>query len=513
MKEMELNSILNANLSKQRWVDQISKNFKDEVGVDVSDVPVCVFNVAKSISRFKPEAYVPQDIALGPYHHFETHLYQMERYKVAVVKAFLNSDQVFSFEPLVIDRLRKIEPVIRACYHKYLDLDDDTLAWIVAIDGLFLLQVFRNHGELERFIPKKLLNYAILYRDIMVLENQMPLMILNEIRKIVDDDHNNGDSELLSMLRGFCEVHSPLKLSCNLDYSDETATRYLHLLDLMYHLIINNQSPKRTSEHESWHPDQRDDDDRKIANKHHVIGNMGAIMELGEKLGKVRRVGKAINVIVSIPWDKISSLLGFGKKLDKDDGDDHPPVTEIEIPSVSSLHKYARINFNRTNGGIRETKFVVNEATLYLPVITLDTTYSEVVLRNLVAYEAATARSDMELAQSVDLMSGIIDHEEDARLLRVKGIIEGNMTNKEIADLFNGMNKSNVHATSNETVEQLNEYYNSRPAIKAWKFTKNRMRGSRKVLTIVFTILACLLMIVYSFCEVYGCPKLFNKIT
>ncbi|XP_024964436.1 putative UPF0481 protein At3g02645 [Cynara cardunculus var. scolymus] len=511
MKEMELNSILNANLSKQRWVDQISKNFKDEVGVDVSDVPVCVFNVSKAISRFKPEAYVPQAIALGPYHHFETHLYQMERYKVAVVKAFLNPGQVLSFEPLVIDRLRKIDPMIRACYHKYLDLDDDTLAWIVAIDGLFLLYLFRNHGELERFIPKKLLNYAILYRDIMVLENQMPLMILNEIRKILDDDHSNGDSELLSMLRGFCEVYSPLKLCCDLDYSDKTATSYLHLLDLMYHLIVNNQSPKQASKQESWHR-EIDDDDREIAKKHHVIGNMGTIMELGEQLGKVRRVGKAINVILSIPWDKISSLLGFGKKLDKDDGDDHPRVTEIEIPSVSSLSKYARINFNCTNGGIRDMKFVVTEATLYLPVITLNT-YSEVVLRNLIAYEAAISRSAMELAQFIDLMSGIIDQEADVRLLKGKGIIEGSMTNKEIVDLFNGMNMTNVHARSNETVEQLNEYYNSRPAIKAWKFTKKRMRGSRKALTVMLTVLACILMIVYSFCEVYGCPKLFNKIT
>lgn len=125
---MDLHSILNVNFSKQRWVDQISKNFNDEDGIDVSHVPVCVFNVPKSIARFKPEAYVPQAIALGPYHHFETHLYQMERYKVAVVKAFLDPNQVHSFEHLVIDKLKKIEPMIRACYHKYLDLNGDMLA-------------------------------------------------------------------------------------------------------------------------------------------------------------------------------------------------------------------------------------------------------------------------------------------------------------------------------------------------------------------------------------------------
>ncbi|KAI3805419.1 hypothetical protein L1987_27782 [Smallanthus sonchifolius] len=510
MKEIELHSILNVNVSKKRWVDQISKNFNEEVGIDVSHVAVCVFNVPKSISQFNPEAYVPQAIALGPYHHFETHLYQMERYKVAVVKAFLDPNQVNAFEQLVIDKLKRVEPMIRACYHKYLDLNGDVLAWIFAIDGLFLLDLFKHYGEMEQFIPKKLMKYETLYRDMMVLENQIPLVILNEIQKIID-----GDFELLSMMTGFCEVHSPLKLTPDLN-SYIRSTKYLHLLDLMYRLIVNNESPKQGSHHESCHEKQANDM-HEITRKEHVIRNMEDIKEIGEKLSKFKRFGKMISVIVSIPWEKICGLLGLniGKKLDKeddDDDDDHPRVMEIDIPSVSSLSKYAHINFNPSNGGIRDTKFVATEAILYLPVITLEI-YSEVVLRNLVAYEIATSSSTMELAQYVDLMSGIIDTEEDIKLLKSKGIVKGNMTNTEIVDLFNGMNKSSEHARGNETVKQLNEYYNTILAIKTWKFMKKRMRASRKVLTVVFTLLACLLMIVYSFCEVYGCPKLFNKIT
>ncbi|KAI3754403.1 hypothetical protein L1987_54186 [Smallanthus sonchifolius] len=204
MKEFELHSFLNINVSKKRWVDQISKNFNEEASIDVSQVAVCVFNVPKSISRFNPEAYVPQAIALGPYHHFETRLYQMEMYKVAVVKAFLDPNQVNSFEQLVINKLKRVEPMIRACYHKYLDLNGEALAWIFAIDGLFLLDLFKHYGEMEQFIPKKLMKYETLYRDMMVLENQIPLVILNEIQKIID-----GDLELLSMMIGFCEAASP----------------------------------------------------------------------------------------------------------------------------------------------------------------------------------------------------------------------------------------------------------------------------------------------------------------
>ncbi|KAK1437428.1 hypothetical protein QVD17_03219 [Tagetes erecta] len=501
---MELHSLSNVDFTRKRWVDQIRKNFNEEAGIDVSNIPVCVFNVPKSISRFKPEAYLPQAIALGPYHHFEGHLYQMERYKVAVVKAFLDPYQVHSFEPLVIDKLKKIEPMIRACYHKYLDLNGDTLAWVFAIDGLFLLDLFKHYDEMERFMPKKLMKYETIYRDMMVLENQIPLVILNEIQKLIDCDF-----ELLSMMVGYCEVHSPLKLTPD-SKSYIGAANYLHLLDLMYRLIVNNELPTQDCEDESYHG-QRANKKREITKRDHVITNMEDIKEIGQRLSNFRRFGNVISVMVNIPWGRLCALLGFNKKLDKEDMNDHPRVMEIDIPSVSSLSKYAHINFNPSDGGIKDTKFVATEAMLYLPVITLKI-YSEVVLRNLVAYEIAISSSTMEIAQYVDLMSGIIDTEEDVKLLKSKGIIKGNMTNKEIVDLFNGMNKSCEHAArSNETVKQLNEYYNAKLAIKAWKFVKKRMRGSRKVLTVVFTLLACLLLIVYSFCEVYGCPKLYNK--
>ncbi|GKA86310.1 putative UPF0481 protein [Tanacetum coccineum] len=165
----------------------------------------------------------------------------------------------------------------------------------------------------------------------MVLENQIPLVILKEIQKIT-----NGDLDLLSIMIGFCEVHSPLKLCRNLNSSIGTVG-YLHLLDLMYHLIVNNESPIEASHHELFHG-ERANGLHEITPKHHVIDNMDDIMEMGQILGKLRRVGKAISgPSRGHPWEKILELLGFqiGKKIDKDDGD-HPRVTEIEIPSVTS---------------------------------------------------------------------------------------------------------------------------------------------------------------------------------
>ncbi|KAI7731842.1 hypothetical protein M8C21_022093 [Ambrosia artemisiifolia] len=509
---MNTNSILSGDFSERKWVDQISKNFDNEGGDNISDVPVCVFSVPKATSRFKPEAYVPLAIALGPYHHFETHLYQMERFKVAAVKEILTLDQVLSFESLVINMLKEREPIIRACYHKYIDLHDDTLAWIFAVDGLFLIGLFTHYADISTLMPKKLINNGVLYRDVMVLENQIPLYLLDEISKALRLSTNfhdqNGDRELISMMRKFCEVHSPLKLAK--DFNNDVKMGCLHLLDLMYHSIVNSpdtsQAPKVAVLRKN-----NDGDVETIAKEDNLTENLEEIMEMGLRFGLKGKADRPIKIIKNIPWEKISNLLGLKiKKQDKEEEDDLPIVTEIEIPSVSSLSKHAQINFVHTNGGIRDVKFDENKAILYLPVITLDE-YSEVMLRNLLAYEVATSSSTPELAQYVDLMSGIVDTEADVKLLRDKGVIKGNLNDKDIADLFNGMNKSNFFMPSNKTIEHLNEYYNNRPLIKALRYVKKDLICSKKVATVVLAIFASLLMILYSFCEVYGCSRLSEK--
>ncbi|XP_076918020.1 putative UPF0481 protein At3g02645 [Bidens hawaiensis] len=509
---MNPNSILSDDFNEQQWVDQISKNFEDEGGDDISDIPVCVFSVPEATSRFKPEAYVPLAIALGPYHHFETRLYQMERFKVAAVKAILTPDQVLSFESLVINRLIEKEPAIRACYHKYINVQDDTLAWIFAIDGLFLIGLFTHYLDISSLMPKKLINNGVLYRDVMVLENQIPMYLLDEIWKALrlSPTNQNSDHELISMMRKFCEVHSPLKLANDLDYNVKTGC--LHLLDLMYHSIVNNQDAPQAPLGLLW--EDNDDDIKKIANADDddIKENIEEVMEMGLRIGMRGKADRPIKVIKNIPWEKISNLLGLKiRKQDKEEDDDQPVVTEIEIPSVSSLSKHAQVKFRHTyGGGIKDIKFDENKATLYLPTITLEE-YSEVILRNLLAYEVATSSSTPELARYVDLMSGIVDTEVDVTLLRDKGIIKGNMSDKDIADLFNGMNKSSFYMSYNKTIEDLKEYYNKRPMIKAWRFVKKDLVFSKKVATVVLAIFASLLMILYSFCEVYGCSRLFDR--
>ncbi|DAD49778.1 TPA_asm: hypothetical protein HUJ06_032019 [Nelumbo nucifera] len=120
---------LNSNSSRdERWVIQI-RQILDEDVEDESGIPVCIFNVPKTLISTNPEAYVPQLVALGPYHHWRPELYEMERYKLAADKRTQKQLQSLKFQDL-ITKLMKHETRIRSHYHRYLDVDGETLAWI-----------------------------------------------------------------------------------------------------------------------------------------------------------------------------------------------------------------------------------------------------------------------------------------------------------------------------------------------------------------------------------------------
>ncbi|KAM0017957.1 hypothetical protein Hdeb2414_s0027g00693781 [Helianthus debilis subsp. tardiflorus] len=515
---MIITTLFSSASKEKRWVDQISKKFIREVSIDISTKnPICVFNIPKSITIFKPEAYLPQVIALGPYHHMVPHLYHMERFKISCAKSFFNQSHRgqgnIKFREILIDKLKELDPVVRGCYHSYLDLDDNTLSWIMAIDGLFLINLlqdsFVDHGN------KKMVGDTILSRDLMLLENQIPFVVLKEIYRTLKTNSSEIDedeSELFFMMERFCRANSPLQLS-SISSCSYNETSHLHLLDLMYHLMVKNGSPKTERSNQDEESSQSRSSSEEIEDMEEGIysacDNIGEITKIAMKFWIGRKILKPVQVIQDIPWDKILTISGLKvvKHPDKNEG---PVVVEINIPSVYSLYHYAGITFTSTTEGIMGIKFVEEEAALYLPVITLDVN-SEVILRNLVAYENAMnySNSSPPFSQFMDLLSGIIDSTEDARLLKEKGIIKGELTNNEIAELFNGINKA-TRSSGNKTVVKINNYYKRKPVVRMFKFMHKRWFSIWKVITHLLTVLLLLLLVLYSFCEFYGCPKLFG---
>lgn len=106
----------NPHFDELRWVIQIRHTLEEEHDDDMG-IPVSVFNVPKCLQVTKPEAYVPQLIAVGPYHHWRPELYEMERYKLAAARRTQKQFHTIKLQHL-IEQFTKFEHKIRAHYHR-----------------------------------------------------------------------------------------------------------------------------------------------------------------------------------------------------------------------------------------------------------------------------------------------------------------------------------------------------------------------------------------------------------
>lgn len=121
---MTLDLNITSNSCARRWTDRISNTLHKEADIDLNLLPpVCVLQVPETLTHEKPEAYTPQLIGMGPFHHLRPDLYQMERYKLAAIKDILEPDQMLNFEQLVINKLRENDLVVRVCYNRFMDID------------------------------------------------------------------------------------------------------------------------------------------------------------------------------------------------------------------------------------------------------------------------------------------------------------------------------------------------------------------------------------------------------
>ncbi|KAG2604567.1 putative UPF0481 protein At3g02645 [Panicum virgatum] len=558
-----------------RWVVQIRHSLQDDGaggGDDDDDngIPVSVFNVPKQLRVHKPEAYTPQFIALGPYHHWRPELYEMERYKLAAARrAQRRLCAGLKLEGLV-QQFARLERKVRAHYHRYLDFSGETLAWTMVVDGAFLLEFLQIYaaaaddeagGRALRRVSSRmahLVDFAgrksahnLILRDMLMLENQVPLFLL---RKILEPQCPSADEAaglLARMVTGLMKELCPFKMMASFPAVD--VGKHAHLLEVLYYILLPKPADDSTAEADAngnFHDDGYDIEEqaadcggaaeqrqRKPAAgggceyvKQLFLAVWGIVSGLNSTAGPMRYVTKPIEFAIKAPWKMLAVVPGVGSFMSAGDGSTNNPrdpsssagyltrpplIEEIMIPSVSELAN-AGVKFLPTTGDLSTVAFDAKSATFHFPVVTLDSN-TEVVLRNLVAYEAAAASGPLVLARYTELMNGIIDADEDVALLRRRGVVLNRMkSDGEVAKLWNGMTRSvrlTKVAAMDRAVEEAKRYYNSRWRVKTKRFMRKYVFSSWQVLTFLAAVMMLLLTTLQAFCSVYTCSRWFGAVT
>jgi hypothetical protein len=88
---MECNTkAVQVKMNEDSWVIQVKEclDVLEEEEQKVKEWRASVFNVPKELMADNPEAYIPQSVSIGPYHHWRSEIYDMERYKLAAAYRF-----------------------------------------------------------------------------------------------------------------------------------------------------------------------------------------------------------------------------------------------------------------------------------------------------------------------------------------------------------------------------------------------------------------------------------------
>ncbi|KAI5428985.1 hypothetical protein KIW84_033835 [Lathyrus oleraceus] len=571
----------------EQWVIDICKSLLPEVEQNTHDeIIVSVSQVPKSLRSSNPEAFIPQFIGLGPYHHYKSDLIMNDKLKLDSSKrALKHLFHHFDTETLK-HRLKSIlsHSYIQAFYH--IDVASkypyQTLLYLLTVDGLFLLGLLhraltikpQQDQQYSYFLTGKhgisMVNSAgveltmnFIVRDVFMLENQIPTHFLKQVNTALvtitrDEIESSLEKEahqnLGPSMRLFCESLCPFVHEFQLTKNPEN---HAHLLDLMYHLIVPNHSdpeePPRSDlklEIKSNPEPQFDSESKSTPQSKLELEFTSKSQSESESKSKLQsklesestskpqsesEPKPAIQSELKLkpephnqpndkkknetkfsyikPWTKIvGEIKKTSENVRKEDYSTNwdNNISNVSIPSVTELNN-AGIKFQPSDisgNGISSIDFDEIKCQFYLPVIKLDMN-SEVIIRNLMAYESLIESKGLIFTRYIELMRAIIDTPEDVKLLVNEKIIETEMSYEGVAQLFNGLMGKSIRPIKVQKLDQVIKRVNAKfKSSQAQKMAMIKYMSSYgKMLTALAAIVFLVLTAVQTYCSAFGCAR------
>lgn len=381
--------------------------------------------------------YEPLVVSVGPFHHGKPELQLMEKYKKLLATQFANEPEKregvlpwLLTNSVSLDELyRKVKdimPSVRECYAEdtIIAYSDEEFAQMMLLDGCFILQylhciVTGNYRELKM----KSHNIAFIRRDLFLLQNQLPFEVLDVL------------------------------MSCKFKNNEGMK---------MIHTFISSAHTK---------PPQNNGFIRSIKDflLDFILGSGVESSSLTKEESMKNRLPAHLLELLKLNVINPKAFLEGGCYL-RGEWCSYRSAMELKRAGI-----HIRPGKSRLLSDVKFNSFPCS-ALLTLPPITIDDSTKSQFL-NLVAYEACPdTPDDFGITSYVSFMDSLIDHAEDVKLLRSKGILLNFLgSDQEVADLFNEIAKDLV-PNPNAFVgvkDKIEKHYNSKGKlwIAEWKNT------------------------------------------
>ncbi|KAK3407570.1 UPF0481 protein At3g47200 [Eucalyptus grandis] len=227
------------DLNKTNWIVEVTEdvehmrsNFDDERHWKKHSI----YRVPDCVAKLNREAYWPEAVSFGPYHHGEDHLLPMENHKHRALLHFLRR----SGKP--VERfLKSLSDVAQELQDSYHLLDPwwkegdgegaGPFLKLMITDGCFMLEILRTkirlRGEYASNDPifgnlGGLYIRPYIMRDMLMLENQLPMLVLDRLVAVESDGMQDHEFVNRLILEFFFSPCTP----------NEKMGKCLHVLDV-----------------------------------------------------------------------------------------------------------------------------------------------------------------------------------------------------------------------------------------------------------------------------------------
>ncbi|KAI8011127.1 UPF0481 protein [Camellia lanceoleosa] len=105
----------------------------------------CIFRVHDRLRNEKQNAYEPEVVAIGPYHHGKEKLQPMEEYKLRILRQLLEQRNETSAERYIV-AMQQLEKRARDFYAEPSSLDSNEFVEMMLLDSCFILMLLCTEG-------------------------------------------------------------------------------------------------------------------------------------------------------------------------------------------------------------------------------------------------------------------------------------------------------------------------------------------------------------------------------
>ncbi|PON95330.1 hypothetical protein TorRG33x02_088520 [Trema orientale] len=221
-----------------------------------------IFKIPTILARHTKNAYVPNAFSIGPFHHDDHHLKPTERikqkYLLDLITRLSNPNRPISPNPITPDpnlirdftrAISNVQKDAREYYAGPIDMKADEFVEMLVLDGCFLVELFRkkadenlrdNHND-PIFSMSCMLQF--LYHDLILLENQIPWLVLDILFDMTKTTSINEKPLVQLAIEFFGNLFTPRPPTVQCIRSI-ISHQSKHILDLLRNSLVLNSSIK-----------------------------------------------------------------------------------------------------------------------------------------------------------------------------------------------------------------------------------------------------------------------------